>query len=125
MRAQIDASAQLRRLTAADAPDYRALMLDGYARQPDAFTAEPAERAALPLSFWEARLAPGADAAEIVFGVFLDGRLAGALGLSFMQRPKLRHKANLFGMYVTLTPFFLARTEVRGSRTARTQTGSE
>jgi GNAT superfamily N-acetyltransferase len=75
-------------------------MLDGYARDPDAFTATVDERAALPLAFWEGRLAPGDSAAEIVLGALIDGRLAGALGVAFAQRPKLRHKASLFGMYV-------------------------
>ena len=90
----------VRRLVAADAPAYRALMLDGYAREPEAFTAAVSEREALPLAFWEARLAPGDTPAEIVLGAVVDGRLAGALGLAFEQRPKLRHKASLFGMYV-------------------------
>jgi ribosomal protein S18 acetylase RimI-like enzyme len=75
-------------------------MLDGYARDPEAFTAAVSERDALPLAFWEARLAPGDSAAQIVWGAMVDGRLAGALGLRFEQRPKLRHKASLFGMYV-------------------------
>ena len=90
----------VRRLAPADAAAYRALMLDGYAREPEAFTATVAERAGLPLAFWQARLAPGDAAADIVIGALLDGQLAGALGLGFAQRPKLRHKASLFGMFV-------------------------
>lgn len=90
----------VRRLAPADAPAYRALMLEGYACDPDAFTATVAERAGLPLAFWEARLAAGELASEVVFGALLDGRLAGAVGIGFEQRPKLRHKAGLFGMFV-------------------------
>jgi ribosomal protein S18 acetylase RimI-like enzyme len=90
----------VRRLAPADAPAYRALMLDGYAGDPDAFTAAVAERDALPLAFWEARLAAGDSPAEIVIGALIDGRLAGALGVRFAQRPKFRHKASLFGMHV-------------------------
>jgi GNAT superfamily N-acetyltransferase len=90
----------VRRLAPADAPAYRALMLDGYAREPDAFTATVAERACLPLAFWEARMAADNGPAEMVLGALVDGKLAGALGLRFEQRPKLRHKASLFGMVV-------------------------
>lgn len=90
----------LRQLNPSDAPVYRALMLEAYALHPDAFTSAPEERAALPLSWWEARLGDGPHAAEQVFGAFQDGQLAGVAGLSFEQREKVRHKASLFGMYV-------------------------
>ncbi|MBS0426345.1 MAG: GNAT family N-acetyltransferase, partial [Proteobacteria bacterium] len=45
----------VRRLAPADAPAYRALMLDAYARHPEAFTSTVAEREPLPLAWWEAR----------------------------------------------------------------------
>jgi RimJ/RimL family protein N-acetyltransferase len=90
----------LRQLNPSDAPAYRALMLEAYALHPDAFTSSPEERAALPLSWWEARLAKAPDAADRVFGAFHDGQLTGVAGLSFEQREKVRHKATLFGMYV-------------------------
>jgi ribosomal protein S18 acetylase RimI-like enzyme len=87
------------------APQYRALMLHAYAQHPEAFTSSVQERERLPMSWWEARLAGGADAAEIVIGAFApdaDGtnELAGVVGLSFDQREKARHKSALFGMYV-------------------------
>src|SRR3954471_15545476 len=44
------------RLTPGEAQPYRALMLEAYAREPDAFTSTPEERAALPMSWWEKRL---------------------------------------------------------------------
>lgn len=88
------------RLTPADATAYRALMLQAYALHPDAFTSSVAEREALPLSWWEARLAGGADAKEVVYGAFHEGSLAGVVGLTFDNREKARHKAHLFGMYV-------------------------
>jgi ribosomal protein S18 acetylase RimI-like enzyme len=90
----------VRRLAPLDAGVYRALMLDGYGRDPAAFTATVAERAGLPLAFWEERLAPGDTRGKIVLGALVNGELAGALGLEFTERPKLRHKASLFGMYV-------------------------
>lgn len=95
----------LRRLLPADAPAYRALMLDAYAQHPDAFTSSAAERAALPLAWWAARLATGPDALECVIGAFVgDGTaqtLAGVAGLSFETREKVRHKATVFGMVVS------------------------
>lgn len=92
----------VRRLVPSDAPAYRELMLDGYARHPDAFTSSVGERAALPMAWWEARLSVEPAAREIVFGAFeADGDvLAGVAGLSFEAREKARHKADLFGMYV-------------------------
>jgi RimJ/RimL family protein N-acetyltransferase len=89
----------LRRLLPADAPDYRALMLEGYALHPEAFTSSVDERAGLPLSWWAQRLGAG-DPASCVFGAFVQQRLAGVAGLSFEAREKQRHKATLFGMYV-------------------------
>lgn len=58
------------------------------------------ERSALPLSWWESRLAAPATAGQVVFGTLQGDRLRGAAGLSFETREKARHKATLFGMYV-------------------------
>ena len=88
------------RLQPAHAADYRTLMLEAYAQHPDAFTASVEERSGLPLAWWEARVSESADARELVLGAFEDGELSGVAGLAFESRPKLRHKATLFGMYV-------------------------
>lgn len=90
----------VRRLAPPDAAAYRALMLAGYAGAPDAFTSTVEERVLLPLSFWEKRLDPAPGANEVVFGAFIDDTLCGAVGVSFHQRPKEKHKAWLFGLYV-------------------------
>jgi ribosomal protein S18 acetylase RimI-like enzyme len=88
------------RLQPAHAAVYRNLMLEAYDRHPDAFTASVDERGGLPLAWWEARVAASAEARELVLGAFEGGELAGVAGLAFETRPKLRHKASLFGMYV-------------------------
>lgn len=75
-------------------------MLEAYERHPDAFTSTVSERAALPLSWWEVRLAPEPRADSLVVGAFQGERLVGAVGVLFESRPKERHKAKLFGMYV-------------------------
>jgi RimJ/RimL family protein N-acetyltransferase len=90
----------IRRLTSDDAAAYRALMLEGYERHPDAFTSSVSERAALPTSWWESRLSEDESAGSVVLGAFDNGRLVGVAGLSFETREKAKHKATLFGMYI-------------------------
>lgn len=90
----------IQRLTPSHAVDYRGMMLEAYELCPEAFTSSVAERAALPLSWWEARLGDAVLAPEIVLGAIADDGLVGVAGLSFEIREKLRHKATLFGMYV-------------------------
>ncbi len=46
----------IERLTPEYASSYRALMLEAYECHPDAFTSSVAERAQLPLSWWQKRL---------------------------------------------------------------------
>ncbi|MFO1340094.1 MAG: GNAT family N-acetyltransferase [Burkholderiaceae bacterium] len=94
------ASPRIARLGAADAPAYRALMLEGYERHPEAFTSSASERAALPLAWWEQRLGAAPGSSDLVLGAWLGDTLAGTVGLSFETRDKTRHKATLFGMYV-------------------------
>ncbi|SDZ21971.1 GNAT family N-acetyltransferase [Pseudomonas sp. NFIX28] len=87
----------IQRLDAGDATAYRALMLEAYERHPQAFTSSVAERAAMPLSWWEARLNSPLD---LLLGAFEEGELVGIVGLAFEVREKARHKATLFGLYV-------------------------
>jgi len=95
----------VRRLKAADAAAYRAVMLDAYATHPSAFTSTVQEREGLPPGWWEERLgASEAADASVVYGAFDDtGALVGAAGLSFESRQRARHKATLFGMSVLAT----------------------
>lgn len=86
------------RLDASHALAYRELMLEAYDRHPQAFTSSVRERAAMPLSWWEGRLTSKLD---VVLGAFEAGTLVGIVGLAFEPREKARHKATLFGMYVS------------------------
>ncbi|PAP76681.1 GNAT family N-acetyltransferase [Rubrivirga marina] len=90
----------LRRLGPADAPAYRALMLRAYADASEAFTSTVSEREALPPTWWEKRVSDAPDAPELVVGAFEGERLVGAAGLRFETRPRTRHKALLYGLYV-------------------------
>jgi ribosomal protein S18 acetylase RimI-like enzyme len=89
---------QIRRLQLTDAPLYRAFRLRGLREHPDAFTSSFEEENARPLADTEARLA--AAGSEKLWGAFIDGELAGMVGLSHETRIKNRHKACLVGMYV-------------------------
>ena len=91
---------RIRRLMSPDATAYRALMLEGYALHPVAFTASVSERDPFPMTWWEGRVKDGDEAEEIVVGAFDEDRLVGVAGVRFEQRPKTRHRAMLYGMYV-------------------------
>lgn len=88
----------IRPLQAGDAQAYRALMLEAYGAYPQAFTSSVAERAAMPLSWWEKRVSSALDR---LLGAFEGDQLAGIVGLAFEPREKAWHKATLFGMYVS------------------------
>lgn len=90
----------IERLRSRHAESYRALMLDAYEQHPEAFTSSASERAALPSSWWEARLAEGPGAKEVVVGGLEGSRICGVAGVSFNTRQKVSHKATVFGMYV-------------------------
>ncbi|MDO8774015.1 MAG: GNAT family N-acetyltransferase [Burkholderiaceae bacterium] len=90
----------IERLKPHHAAAYRQLMLEAYALHPEAFTSSVAEHAALPLSWWESRLQTTSQTTERVLGGFIDGQLAGVVGLRFDTREKARHKATLHDMYV-------------------------
>ncbi|MFC5605177.1 GNAT family N-acetyltransferase [Variovorax soli] len=92
---------EIRRLTAADAPANRDLMLEAYERHPEAFTSSPSEYVNAPMTRWVDRLPPGDNPHSLVLGAFDDaGRLVGVAGLSVEDKIKARHKGTLFGMYV-------------------------
>ncbi len=88
----------IERLDTRHALAYRALMLEAYDLHPQAFTSTVRERAVMPLGWWESRLTSKLD---VVFGAFEEDGLAGIVGLAFEPREKARHKATLFGMYVS------------------------
>lgn len=87
-------------LKAADATQYRKLMLQAYELAADAFTSTATEREAEPKSFWVTRIADpsGMSAA---FGAFEDQELFGTVALEFSAKPKTKHKALVIGMYVS------------------------
>lgn len=90
-------------LTAADAPAYRALMLQAYARDADAFTSTAQERAAEPAAWWAQRIAATSGLTQ-GFGAFSGTpggeRLVGSVALEYSAKPKTRHGVLVVGMVV-------------------------
>src|SRR4051794_27827903 len=86
----------VRRLSPADAASYHALRLEGFARHPLQFRVAPEDERHLTIEIVASRL----DSAFVVGG-FDDQGLAGVAGLSRYEGAKLRHRALLWGMYVS------------------------
>ena len=90
---------EIRRLTAADAEALWKLRMTALETEPRAFSASP-----------EANHMPNVEAAaqslraggndSFVVGAFDAGQLVGMAGLQREQRPKLRHKAQVWGVFV-------------------------
>lgn len=91
---------EIRRLTTAHAAGYRAIMLQGYAQEPETFIATVPEREPLPLEWWACRVSDDPDSTQRVFGAFVEDRLIGVAGLRREQRPRTLHKSSLFGLFV-------------------------
>jgi GNAT superfamily N-acetyltransferase len=89
---------QIRRLEISDAPVYRELRLRGLRDHPDAFTSSFEEENVRSAAETEKRLSPTSD--TVMWGAFVEGTLAGVVGMTRETRLKNRHKATLVAMYV-------------------------
>ena len=90
---------QIARLSAADAPRYRELMLHAYEAAADAFTSTAQERASEPVSWWVKRIADPLEL-SLSFGAFDGEDLVGTVTVEFSAKPKTKHKALIIGMFV-------------------------
>ncbi|MBE1441643.1 GNAT family N-acetyltransferase [Paenibacillus sp. OAS669] len=89
----------IRKLTPADAERYRDIRLRSLKEHPDAFLTTYEVEITKPLETIRHNLQPTAD--KFTLGAFSDeGELAGVVTLVRESNPKLRHKANLYAMYV-------------------------
>lgn len=91
---------EIRPLAAADAGTFQSLRLQGLHECPGAFAASPEDEAALPPEEVVRRLAPQ-PGQKVVLGAFVDDQLVGLTGLMRESMTKLRHKAFVWGVYVT------------------------
>jgi ribosomal protein S18 acetylase RimI-like enzyme len=89
-----------RQLTPNDATACQSLRLRGLQEAPTAFSASYSDEAKRSASEAAARVTPAADGSQCVFGAFTGGQLAGVLAFVRSPREKLRHCAELCGMYV-------------------------
>jgi RimJ/RimL family protein N-acetyltransferase len=92
---------EVRSLVEDDAAEYHALRLRALREHPDAFTSSYEEDRLKPLAWARSRIAASPDAPHgFILGAFAEGNLVGILGLSIDTRAKVRHKGEVFGMYV-------------------------
>jgi len=91
---------EIRLLGRHDAPAYQALRLQALRDSPHAFSASVEDESGRRVDEVAARLVPAADGSVCTLGVFENGELAGFVALLHPQRAKLRHGAELAGMYV-------------------------
>ncbi|MBL4850190.1 MAG: GNAT family N-acetyltransferase [Planctomycetes bacterium] len=94
----------VRPLTPPDGPLYREIRLSALLDSPTAFASSHEEEAPRPPEHFAERLA-GKDQSR-VWGAFLGQELVGMAGLHSQPRPKLKHKAFVWGVFV--------RPEARG-----------
>jgi RimJ/RimL family protein N-acetyltransferase len=88
----------IRRLTPADAREYRALRIRALWEFPEAFTSSYEEDEKKPDEVWEVRLA---GEHTMFWGAYEAGTLCGMVGLERERRAKNRHKGTVVGMYVS------------------------
>ncbi|GGM13834.1 GNAT family N-acetyltransferase [Deinococcus aerophilus] len=88
----------VRVLTAEDAPAYREVRLAALRGDPLAFLTTAEEFAVRTMESIAGRMAPGET--SVTFGAFLNGTLVGLLTVAREDRPRLAHRANVFGVSV-------------------------
>jgi RimJ/RimL family protein N-acetyltransferase len=89
----------VRTLQPEDAAEYQALRLRGLAEAPSAFASSYEEEVNTPVAEIASRLQPKDSGA--IFGAFAEDKLVGLAGVQRESMTKLRHKAYLWGMYVS------------------------
>lgn len=92
--------ADIRVLTAGDAEAYSRLRLESLESDPEAFGTSDVEHRRLSIETIRTRITPDAEN-KFVIGALVDGQLVGSAGLVRESNIKERHKARLWGVYVT------------------------
>jgi GNAT superfamily N-acetyltransferase len=89
----------LRRLNAADCPTYFALRLESLQSAPTSFMSSFEEEKQAGAAVYE-QVLQKKEQDDVIFGAFCDDHLVGAVGLYRGRFSRIRHKANIWGMYV-------------------------
>jgi len=91
----------IRLLGAGDAEAYQKLRLLALQESPTAFSASYEDEVGRPLDNVAARIVPAPDGSICMHGAFDAGELVGFVAVIHPQRAKLRHCAEIAGMFVT------------------------
>jgi len=94
---------KVRPLDPTDARAYQRLRLLALQESPTAFSASHADEAGRTIDEVATRITPAADGSICTLGIFEGDELVGFVAVIHPQREKLRHGAELAGMYVAPT----------------------
>jgi ribosomal protein S18 acetylase RimI-like enzyme len=92
---------EVRVLSGADAGEFSRLRLEALEREPQAFGASAEEHRAMTLEAIAKRLGSGSEGRNFVLGAFAHDQLIGTTGFYQQDGLKARHKAHVWGVYVT------------------------
>lgn len=90
----------VRQLNSFDAAIYQSLRLRALQESPASFSSSHADEVGRTLAEIAIRVTPATDGSRCVFGVFAADELAGICAFMRPQAEKLRHRAELAGLYV-------------------------
>jgi len=89
----------IRRLNEGDWQAFKSLRLEALEQEPQSFAADVEEYRKQPDEYWESR--SRGNPSTFTVGAFINGHLVGMVGLSRHLPTKIRHKAFIWGMYVS------------------------
>jgi len=92
---------EIRRITEADGEAFYSLRLEALEGEPQAFSSSPEEHRALTLDDVAKRLGMDSEDRNFVLGAFVDERVVGMAGFFQEPGPKTRHRARIWGVYVS------------------------
>jgi ribosomal protein S18 acetylase RimI-like enzyme len=96
--AALDLDIDIRPVTRAEAPAWRALRLEMLKNHPTAFKSSYEDVADRELDFFAQRIPEGE--VDVLFGVYAAGQLSGSAGFSREERHKVQHKGVMSSVYL-------------------------